>query len=285
MELNIQLQFCPKKEPNYKGTVERFQGHLNRSVCHRIPGTTFSNISQRGEYHSEKMAKITLNELKKLIHEWIIEIYNHEINRTTQRIPYAIWCDGINIREPLLPESIQQLDLIFTKEYTRKLNHEGILLYGLHYNSAELAILRKRYYQSYDVKVRFDPANIQSVWVYDDVNGDYINVRCTEIDYSTELSLKEHLLIRSMKWKQGKSEQDSLSLMKSKEEFTEHLHELSNSKKIRPRQQAARHTLHKKDKREEPFKTNELERKYTLQKVEWNLDKIPKFQTSQREDL
>lgn len=276
VELNIELQFCPKKQANYKGGIERLQGHLNSSVCHRIPGTTFSNVDKRGEYNSEKSARVYLNDLKKLIHEWVIDIHSHEINRITHRTPYAIWNEGLQIREPLLPESIQQLDLILTKEYTRKLNHEGVMLHGLHYNSGELALLRKRSYESYDVKVRFNPSNIQSIWVYDEVNRDYISVPCIQIEYAEDLSLKEHTLIKKMKVAQGRAEQNISSLIESKEAFTEHLRDLSNSKKIRPRQQAERHKLHKIN--------NKLKNQYPLKNSEWDTEIVPKFRTSQRED-
>src|SRR5690606_10396256 len=61
-ELDIDLQFCPKAQPQYKGAVERFLGTLNREVSHRIPGTSFSSISQRGDYDSVNQSSITLDD-------------------------------------------------------------------------------------------------------------------------------------------------------------------------------------------------------------------------------
>jgi len=61
-ELNIELQFCPRKQPHYKGAIERFLGTFNRQIAHKIEGTTFSNIEQRGDYDAEKLAYLFVPE-------------------------------------------------------------------------------------------------------------------------------------------------------------------------------------------------------------------------------
>lgn len=282
-ELNIEIQFCPKKQPNYKGAVERFLGTLNRAICHRLSGTTFSNIQQRNEYDSASSAKTTLAELKSLIHEWIVDIYCHEINRITGKTPYELWNEGLKKREPLLPESIQQLNLILAKELQRKLNHEGVTIFGITYNSAALGVLRRRSDETFDVKVRFDPSNMESVWVYDDINGDYIVVPSIYPEYTTGLSLLEHREIRKIDRKKNQNEQDVLSLLTKKASFTEKLKNLSESKKIRPRQKAERYTLHKKDSLNN--NKSELIKQKSLIFTDLKVDEIPRFNTTRRGDF
>lgn len=284
-ELNIEIQFCPKKQPNYKGAVERFLGTLNRAVCHRLSGTTFSNIQQRNEYDSASSAKTTLAELKSLIHEWIVDIYCHEINRTTGKTPYDLWKEGLEKREPLLPESIQQLNLILAKEMQRKLNHEGVTIFGIAYNSAELGVLRRRSDETFNVKVRVDPSNLESVWVYDDINGDYIVVPSIYPEYTTGLSLLEHREIRKIDRKNNQSEQDVLSLLTKKAKFTEKLKDLSKSKKIRPRQKAERHNLHKQTASNDNKKRSELTKQQALSFTDLNISEIPRFDTTKRGDF
>lgn len=284
-ELNIEIQFCPKKQPNYKGAVERFLGTLNRAVCHRLSGTTFSNIQQRNEYDSASSAKTTLAELKSLIHEWIVDIYCHETNRTTGKTPYDLWKEGLEKREPLLPESIQQLNLILAKEMQRKLNHEGVIIFGIAYNSAELGVLRRRSDETFNVKVRVDPSNLESVWVYDDINGDYIVVPSIYPEYTTGLSLLEHREIRKIDRKNNQNEQDVLSLLTKKAKFTEKLKDLSKSKKIRPRQKAERHTLHKQDASADNKRRSELTKQQALSFTDLNISEIPRFDTTKRGDF
>lgn len=50
--------------PHYGGIVERIIGTALQQI-HELPGTTFSNPTERGQYDSEQMAALTLDELEK----------------------------------------------------------------------------------------------------------------------------------------------------------------------------------------------------------------------------
>jgi putative transposase len=80
-ELGIQIQFCPAKTPQYKGSVERFFRTLAEDLIHRLPGTVFSSIDKRGDYPAEEKACITFNTIQHLITKWIVEIYNQTHHR------------------------------------------------------------------------------------------------------------------------------------------------------------------------------------------------------------
>lgn len=60
----IKLSYRPIGKPHYGGIVERVIGTLMKMV-HELPGTTFSNIVEKGEYDSSKKAVLTLSELEK----------------------------------------------------------------------------------------------------------------------------------------------------------------------------------------------------------------------------
>jgi len=193
-ELNIELIFCPKKQPHYKGAIERFLGTFNRQLSHKIEGTTFSNIEQRGDYDAENLANLTLAEFKKLLHVWLIDVYIQAPHKSLGITPALAWKDGLKIIEPVLPESKEKLDLILAIQKTRKLNHEGVQFIGLMYNSAELAVLRKRGIAS--VTIRINPEDLGEIWVFDEHQGDYLKVPCTYLEYASKLTLAQHLLIR-----------------------------------------------------------------------------------------
>jgi len=240
MELDIELQYCPKHEPWYKGAVERFLGTLNRAVCHTLPGTTFSNITERGDYDSVKHAKVTLKEIVSLVHEWIIDIYSQSIHKTTLRTPSGLWSEGLNTVEPLLPESLDKLNFILTREATRVLSHKGIEINNLFYNSNDLWSLITRKQESYPVTVRYDAENVGYIWIYDERVGDYIKVPCTMPEYAEGLSLRNHNHIRKLLWDKGKSEQNEEKLLIAKDKFARRQEELSKNKSLRVRQKTAR---------------------------------------------
>jgi len=280
-ELNIELQFCPKLQPNYKGSIERFLGTLNRSVCHRIPGSTFSSVRHRNKYKSEKMATVTLKELKSLIHEWIIDIYFHETNRITGKTPYELWNGGLLYRQPMLPESIVHLGLVLSKETTRSINHEGINLYGLIYNSSELGLLRKRSNKTFKVTIRYDVTNLEKIWVYDDVNVDFIAVPSVHPEYTTGLSLLEHRGVRKLERNSIQSQKNLSALLDRKARFTNDLKKQSKEKSLRKRQKAARHNIHKTATPETRLGDNKINYSNGLENLDF-ID-VPKFHVENRE--
>jgi putative transposase len=60
----ISLDYRPPGKTHYGGIIERVIGTLMQKI-HELPGTTFSNSSQKGDYASEAKAALTLNELER----------------------------------------------------------------------------------------------------------------------------------------------------------------------------------------------------------------------------
>lgn len=61
----IRLDYRPPGQPHYGGIVERIIGTAMQMIHDDLPGTTFSDPSQRGEYDAEKMASLTLREVER----------------------------------------------------------------------------------------------------------------------------------------------------------------------------------------------------------------------------
>ena len=61
----IRLDYRPLGQPHYGGIVERIIGTAMQMIHDELPGTTFSNPDQRGDYDSENKAALTLRELER----------------------------------------------------------------------------------------------------------------------------------------------------------------------------------------------------------------------------
>ncbi|MFE7802537.1 transposase family protein [Nocardia sp. NPDC057440] len=59
----IRVGYRPPGAPHYGGVVERLVGTMMR-LLHELPGTTFSNPRERGDYDSDAKAVLTLAELQ-----------------------------------------------------------------------------------------------------------------------------------------------------------------------------------------------------------------------------
>lgn len=279
-ELNIELIFCPKKQPHYKGAIERFLGTFNRQLSHKIAGTTFSNITEKGDYDAEKLAHITLAEFKRLMHVWIIDVYAQAPHKGLGITPALAWQDGLKIIEPVLPESREKLDLILAIQKNRQLNHEGVQFEGLMYNSAELATLRKRGIAS--VTIRINQEDLEQIWVFDEHQRDYFRVPCTYPEYARGLTQAQHLLIRQHTNQTNAKRVDVDLYLRGKEKLRLLIAQASDSKKLSQRKKAARYNT--KELHQEPFSSNTLpERRKKSSDEIYHTDDIPDFEVDSRE--
>lgn len=238
-ELNVELVYCPKQQAHYKGCVERFFGTLNRQVCHKLKGTTFSNIRQRGDYQSVKEACVTLKELKANIYQWLIDVYCQSLHKFLQNSPFNEWQQGIKHIEPLLTESLQSLDLILSHQYRRKINHQGIQFANLCYNSKELRLIRINNGDIKEVLIRVDFDNLGFIWAHDTYNNEYIAIPCINQEYARDLSFRQHKAILDNYKEQGKKNLNEDSLLTAKVNLLEQIKK-TNSKSIREQTKVAR---------------------------------------------
>jgi putative transposase len=90
----IRLDYRPLGQPHYGGIVERIIGTAMQMIHDELPGTTFSNPDQRGEYASEKMAALTLRELER----WLtlaVGTYHGSVHNGLLQPPAARWAEAI----------------------------------------------------------------------------------------------------------------------------------------------------------------------------------------------
>lgn len=239
-ELAIDLQYCPKQQPQYKGTIERVMGTLNREVCQALRGTSFSDIEARGDYESIENAEVTLEELIGLINRWILNDYSMRIHRGTRRVPSALWKEGLEIIEPNLPESAMKLEFAMTEKTTRTLTHKGIEIFNNFYNSPSLRVIRTRMTENQTVTVRYDVEDLGAIWVLDSVSNEYLKVPCDEREYAEGLTLVTHRHLRKTLNDKGRGEQNEKALLEHRARFNSEVNALGRSKKIRSRQRFAR---------------------------------------------
>lgn len=281
-ELGIDLQYCPRRDPRYKGVVERVIGTLNRQVCHILPGTTFSNVVQRKDYKSEQKACISLEQLQNHIYRWIIDIYHRQIHRTTKHTPASMWNEGLMSVEPMLPESAHQLNMLMTKEDRRTLTHKGIEIYNQFYNCAALKVLRERKAENYEVTVYTDSENIGFIWVYDDIENHFIQVSSTTPEYSHNLSLRQHQHIRKNLIEKGLQGSNPQATLNDIARFHEDTKRLEQSHSLRERKKAAK--LTQKGEKPESLASNKTVREERIDTIEIMYDLAPEFEVEYLEE-
>jgi len=194
LQLGITLEQAPIQTPEFKAAIERHFGTCN-SLFHLLPGTTFSNLFQRGDYASERQACMTLNDLDQTLQIFLIDLYAERFHRGLQGIPARQWDAAIQAGlSPRLPSSAQELSILLGRVAQRGIHRYGIEFENLIYNHPVLATLRHRL-QGAAVKIKYHPGDLSRLYVYDPFEHLYHTVPAQAEDYTAQLSLWKHRVI------------------------------------------------------------------------------------------
>lgn len=191
-QYNISIEWRPVARPQFGGHIERLIGTAMRSV-HTLPGTTFSNIKQRGEYKSEKEAVMTLHELEQWFCEYVVNVYHKTLHSSIGMSPekkfeFGIFGDEYEMGKGL-PERIEDEDyfrLSLLPSVERSIQQFGVTVEKIHYYHDVLRRWIKA--KDSDGKMRkfifkIDPRDISTIWFYDPDIKDYFPIPYRNISY------------------------------------------------------------------------------------------------------
>ncbi len=221
LTLGITLQYCPRKQPWFKGSVERVLGTVNRGVAHGIPGTTFSNFLEKGDYDAAKKATMTLSTLREILHVWIVDYYHQHPHRTLHDTPAHAWqieTIGLDIPVPADPD---ELKVLLGKAETRQLTHKGIELNSLFYNSPEVQLVTRRLGNNIAVPVRYQADDLGEIHILVPDTDSYLAVPALDQDYARGLTLWQHTVCRRYAKRMLNGRTDTVALAEAKRRITE----------------------------------------------------------------
>lgn len=244
LELGIQILYCPAARPEAKGSVERFFRTLNQGLIHKLPGSTFSNIGDRGDYPSEDMATIDMDTLVHLVTKWIVDVYNVTPHRGIGDTPLNKWIESAKIRSIDLPVYPSQLDVITGIPATRTVFHYGIELDGLHYNSREIQELKKISGRNLKVDLKFYEDQVAYIDVFNPEEKVYLRVNAVHEDYAKDLHRKTHRLNRVQARKKFGEQYSMPQLVEARHDIEIIIKDALKDKKMGSRKLAANLLMH-----------------------------------------
>jgi len=193
---SIEILYCPRKKPWFKGRIERFLQTINHGVCHKIPGTTFSNIAEKGDYDALGRAVCTVSALRAAVVKWIVDIYHVSRHRSLQMSPIGLWRRSISQDDIPLETDLATLETSIRLPIKKPLTHKGVECNNLFYNSDDLTALRKKHGAELSVLVYPSPSDLGDVVVDHAESGSRFVVPCLSQEYARGLTLWQHKAIR-----------------------------------------------------------------------------------------
>jgi putative transposase len=236
--LGITLEYNPVKTPELKAAIERHFKTCN-GLFHALPGTTFANIFQRGDYDSIAQACLTQSDLERVLPLFLVDIYAERFHKGLGGVPARRWEAAMKAGySPRLPASVEALLILLGQTDYRMLQHYGIDFLNLRYNSPELALLRHRL-AGQPAKIKYHPGDLSKLYVHDPFEGGYIVAPALAHDYTNGLSLWKHRIICAYV-RRHQDEVDLAGLGRAKHEIQEIVDTAMRQKRRRSGKKLAR---------------------------------------------
>lgn len=172
----IRLDYRPPGQPHYGGIVERIIGTAMQMIHDELPGTTFSNPGQRGEYDSEKMATLTLRELER----WLalaVGPYHGSVHNGLLQPPAARWAEAVErVGVPAVVTRPTAFLVDFLPVIRRTLTRTGFVIDHIHYYADALKPWIARRERLPAFLIRRDPRDISRIWVLEPEGQHYLEI-------------------------------------------------------------------------------------------------------------
>lgn len=172
----IELSYRPKAQPHYGGVVERVIGTAMQMVHDDLPGTTFSNPQQRGEYPSAQQAVLTLRELER----WMalaIGTYHGNVHKGLLQPPERCWAQSKEHTDNTTVVVNTTAFLVdFLPVLRRTLTRTGFVIDHIQYYADALKPWIARRHVQATFILRRDPRDISRIWVLDPEGEFYLEI-------------------------------------------------------------------------------------------------------------
>jgi putative transposase len=214
-EYGIRVTFRPPARPYFGGHIERLIGTVMGAV-HLLPGTTFSNVAEKGDYNAEARAALTLPELERWLALEIAGVYHQSVHTALGTSPLAAWRAGLARRAaaPRQPTDRQTFFLDFLPGERRLVRRDGIQLFRLHYWDNVLSPWAGRSREP--MLVKYNPRNLSRIYLRD-AHGAYWPIPYRRLGQPA-ISLWEHRAAMTRLQAAGHRAIDDTLIFKSVEE-------------------------------------------------------------------
>lgn len=241
LELGIEIVFAAIASPQLKGAIERVFGTVARDLFHKLPGTVFSSVGERGDYPSEETAALDITDFTKILLKWIVDVYHQTPHRgLAGQTPLFVWQEDAKEVNIQLPADPSQLHTLVGSSCKRTVFHYGVQVDNLFYNSEALASIADRSRKRPRLLVRHYLDDVSYVSVFDPLAKVFVDVPAIDLDYTTGLNRHTHGLIQSVVKARFKNDVRQEYLREVKAEIKAMVKAATRHKKMSVRKKAAK---------------------------------------------
>jgi putative transposase len=158
--MGVFVQKTASSSPEDRADIERFFRTVATELLPNLPGRTFSNVIERGDYPSKEKAALDIDDLIRLLIVWVVDVYHFSPHKGLGgATPYDTY-ENLVEQYGIVPwGDTRALRLAFGKRLTRKVQRNGITILGVTYSSEALQRWRL-HSRKHEVSVRWHAKDI-----------------------------------------------------------------------------------------------------------------------------
>ncbi|WP_374580363.1 Mu transposase C-terminal domain-containing protein [Pseudoduganella sp.] len=190
--------------PTEKSVVENFNGETVEHLLQHLPGFG-------GEKRDRKMldvglatAAMDISVFAKCAYQWAFCLHPN-MPREDGMTPLQKWQKRADLIRPRLPTNLDQLDAYFGLSHSVAFRPDGVMFLGLRYQCDRLILLRRRIGHNERVIFRYNPSDLDRIYVLDPHCKKYFAVPSLNPEFTKGLTLYQHKLIRKIAREQRKN--------------------------------------------------------------------------------
>lgn len=142
--VGINWERGPAEQPWLRGTCERTMRLLSELVLHGLPGKTFANVIEKGDYKPEENAGLLAEEFYALLVRLVVDYHHLRISgprRVAAHNAVAKYLQETRDGARKLVD-LHQRRHVFGVPMKCAIHADGIIVWGIRYNSDQLQLLR-----------------------------------------------------------------------------------------------------------------------------------------------
>ena len=195
-ELRCDAGFLAPGDPSSKGTIESFWRSMQVSYTDQFPGKVLrlTDRPERG-HKPDDDAVITLTQLHTFIAKAIVDVHNQGVDFESGEIRIERYRAAAAVHRPRPLRHHDDLVELVGCYAKRVATRKGIRIFGLFYNSDELAMYRDSFDHDPVVEVRYFTDDIRRIRLIDKAKKISFWIPCKFAEYTAGLTLHQHEVI------------------------------------------------------------------------------------------
>lgn len=180
INLQSEIRYRPPGKPRFGSKIERYFGTLNTQFFHRLAGTRKSRPEELGGYDPEQSARLTLEQLERLLVKYIVDIYQFKRHRglpESEPSPRARYEEALSrVSSPrYVPASeYQTIHIALMPQVRKTLSSRGFQHENIRYSHPRMARLLHAGAETVDVKI--DTKDVSHCYVLDTTLGEWVDI-------------------------------------------------------------------------------------------------------------